>query len=197
MTYKPRLENPLYLNWIRGALGLEHLQRGLRGFVDKLVNEQHKELTTTLHSSLVSSSDEPRVCRLCTLENLLPEHAGKNQICTQRTKSKCFCKTLTGRRKCPNGICSQIYDLIVVSHAFREPFWQNTDPRSWLTDPWSIAQCYFTSLSYTSSAKDTDAAGLLSIIVNNLFVQKQLAATICPGLSADPFSKVSSFTFFS
>ncbi|XP_045196439.2 uncharacterized protein LOC123551515 [Mercenaria mercenaria] len=190
MTHQQRLENPLYTNWVRGALGLGYLKEGLCDFVDTKTKEQHQELIANVNRSQPSFSQFTRVCDHCTLDNLLPDHASLGKKCIQMIKSKCFCNSRQGRRKCPNGICSRMYDLIVDGHFYRDPLWKNTNPELWCTDHWSIAKCFLTNPSQTTLAKDTDASGLLGIITNNLFLQKELATTIC---SNDPALK-DSFT---
>lgn len=185
MTHQQRLENPLYKNWIRGALGLGYVHEGLYGFVNKHSQKLQKELLAE-----VLSKGQINDCTLCTLNNLLPEHASTGRICIQKTKSKCLCSSKSGRRICPNSICSRMYDLIVDQHVYSDPFWKNTDPRHWCSDHWSIARCFHTSTNYSSSAKGTDTSGLLAIIISNLYIQQELSASISLA-NTDPFSRVS------
>jgi hypothetical protein len=194
MTHKQRLENPLYINWIRGALCLGYAHGGLYGFVNELAMKQQKELVAKVISTNHSSARSvPIVCSQCTLDNLLPHHASCGKICIQMIKSKCLCSSKHGRRICPNGICSYMYDLIVEQHVYTDPLWKNTDPALWCTHYWSIANCFHTSPSQSTSAKDTDISGLLAIITNNTFIRNELSITLYPTntQSNDPFTRVS------
>ncbi|XP_053381145.1 uncharacterized protein LOC128549070 [Mercenaria mercenaria] len=163
------LADPLYRNWVKGSLGLKYLKQGLQCPVDRLVQKQHKKLLREVEKK----TGFPAVnCTECTLDNLLPEHTRKK--CIQRYKSKCFCnQQQAGRRKCPNNFCSFFYDLIILAHDERNPTWSNTDPRRWYSDHWSFAQCYVSTSGYLDkpSATETDAAGLLSVVLNNIEIR--------------------------
>lgn len=176
-------DNSLYKNWVRGAKGLEYLQEGLRDFVGDKVQSRRDEVLQNIVSTLPAGSST--TCSECTSENLLPEHAPQGEKSCSRLKrciqiksaSNCFGNKPSVRRKCPNGICSKLYDAIVLDHKFRDPLWKNTDPSTWSTDPkgWSYAKCFETTFGQGTSAKDTDAAGLLSILLNNISMQNWLA----------------------
>ncbi|XP_045199271.2 uncharacterized protein LOC123553733 [Mercenaria mercenaria] len=163
------LADPLYRNWVKGSLGLKYLKQGLQCPVDRLVQTQYNKL---LRKVEIYTGSPAIKCTECTLDNLLPEHPRKK--CIHGYKSKCLCNQKhAGRRKCPNNFCSYFYDLIIFDHDERNPTWSNTDPRRWHSDHWSFAQCFVSTSGYLDkpSAAETDAAGLLSVILNNIEIR--------------------------
>ncbi|XP_060554206.1 uncharacterized protein LOC132715231 [Ruditapes philippinarum] len=162
------LEDPLYKNWVRSALSLKYLKEGIYGFVDQFSKQHHSNL---LQSYIKGTGSPATSCTECTSENLMPDHP--RHQCIQKFRSKCFCNNPVGRRKCPNNFCSRLYDLIVIAHDERNPLWINTDPGKWYMDHWEIAKCYLSTTGYSEqgTAGDTDVAGLLSIIVNNIEIR--------------------------
>ncbi|XP_060561926.1 uncharacterized protein LOC132721623 [Ruditapes philippinarum] len=170
------LDKDLFKNWVRGSKGLEYLQEGLQEFVGEKVLQCRDNTLQKILSALPSGS--PQQCNQCTENNLSPEHfnstkACNRRTCRQKTSNNCFGSRPVGRRKCPDGICSKFYDAIIDEHAFEDPLWKNTDPSTWCSDPhgWSYAKCFQTTKDPGTSAQDTDAAGLLSIIINNKSIQ--------------------------
>jgi hypothetical protein len=170
------LDSDLFANWVRGSKGLEYLQEGLQEFVgEKVLQCRYYTLQKII---LTLPSGSPQQCNQCTENNLLPEHFNTTKACNRRTchqksSNNCFGSRPVGRRKCPNGICSKFYDGIIDEHVFHDPLWKNTDPSMWCSDPngWSYAKCFQVAKGPGTSAKDTDVAGLLSIIINNKTMQ--------------------------
>lgn len=167
--------NKKYIYWLKAAKGLEYLQDGIEEFVEDGTCRHHKDL---LKRTGVTNSNG---CNNCTIENILPEHPGG--ICSQANRQFCLCtKNKRNRRLCPAaGICSKMYDCIVFDHCFKSPLWSNTDPRKWCTSSWSIAKAYQTTNGQNTSAKNTDASGLLSIIINDTTFADQLQNPVNPG----------------
>ncbi|XP_060573067.1 uncharacterized protein CXorf38 homolog [Ruditapes philippinarum] len=85
----------------------------------------------------------------------------------------------------PFAICSKMYDCIVCDHFFTDPLWSNTDPRKWCSDPWSIAKAYQSTIGQNTSAKDTDASGLLSIIINDTTFTDKLRHPVKRGIDPE------------
>ncbi|XP_053395355.1 uncharacterized protein LOC123523947 [Mercenaria mercenaria] len=164
-----QLENPRYRDWVRAALGLKYLKQGLEGFVTICIQDQH---TTFISGKELGSSGVQ--CTQCTRDNLLPDHPRNN--CIQRFRNRCFCNNPTGRRKCPNNVCSRFYDLIVLDHDERSPFWPNTDPSKWYCDIWELAKCFLGTHCQddVKSAAETDLTGLLTIIINNVPIRGKI-----------------------
>ncbi|XP_053374717.1 uncharacterized protein LOC128547065 isoform X2 [Mercenaria mercenaria] len=102
-------------------------------------------------------------------------------------KEKCNCSKKKNIRNC--GTCSKIYDKIISEHRFGDPNWI-TDASAWGNDHWQIAKCFMTTANIRSNntAAETDAAGLLSIIINGLFFQSEINCGIDP--PNDYFSQV-------
>jgi hypothetical protein len=170
------LDSDLFTNWVRGSKGLEYLQEGLQDFVGEKVLQCRDNTLQRIILTLPSGS--PHQCNQCTENNLSPDHLNSTKACSRRTcyqnrPTNCFGSRPVGRRKCPGGICSKIYDAIIDEHVFKDPLWKNTDPSTWCSDPhgWSYAKCFQTTKGPGTSAQDTDAAGLLSIIINNKSIQ--------------------------
>jgi hypothetical protein len=72
-----------------------------------------------------------------------------------------------------------MYDEIIQQHRYASPNWE-TEATLWSTDHWQFAKCFLTTTSKNgdNSALLTDAAGLLSIIINAKFVQNEIACVI-------------------
>jgi hypothetical protein len=177
------LDNPDYKNWVRAAKGLEYLQQGLAPFVSTEITEN----VTNFFKSLPLASGQVN-CNQCTKANLLADHpVGK---CNSKYMNKCYCNIQKNKRRlCPNGICSKLYHFIVQEHRSNDPLWLNSDIARWCSDVWFVAKCFMTSSCGTAnSAQSTDAAGLLSIVVNAKFFQQKLTCKIDHG--KDNFSKV-------
>ncbi|XP_060601945.1 uncharacterized protein LOC132755155 [Ruditapes philippinarum] len=185
------LDSDLFTNWVRGSKGLEYLQEGLQEFVGEKVLQCRDNTLQKIILTLPSGS--PQQCNQCTSHNLSPDHfnttkACNRRTCTQKNPTNCFGSRPVGRRKCPDGICSKFYDSIIDEHVFKDPLWKNTDPSTWCSDPngWSYAKCFQTTKGPGTSAKGTDAAGLLSIIINNTSMQNFVT-------SINPHNNTSSF----
>ncbi|XP_053381559.1 uncharacterized protein LOC123556485 [Mercenaria mercenaria] len=165
------LEDPLYKNWVRSALSLKYLKHGIHSFVDRIAKQHHTDL---LYSYIKGTGCVAKSCSECTLENLLPDHPRSR--CIQKFGSKCFCNNPSGRRKCPNNFCSRFYDLIGLAHDERNPIWANTDPARWFGDHWAMAKCFLGTTGYSDkhTAVETDASGLLSIMLNNIEIRNHL-----------------------
>jgi hypothetical protein len=161
------------------------LKVGLEEFSDKVVKEHHDDILSSLQGT----------CYTCTEESLLP-HKQNNQ-CPYQNKQKCLCskdRKQQSRKMCPNGFCGKYHDRIVCDHRFRDPLLANTDVRKWSSDPWSVATCFINTTGYISkkSAKDVDCSGLLSLFINNVFIEMMLGEDIINGKS-DAFSQVYMF----
>ncbi|XP_053390924.1 uncharacterized protein LOC128553773 [Mercenaria mercenaria] len=177
MTNTDKIKNKPYRNWVRGALGLFYLHKGLYRFTDRVVKAEHARIIQHLTP-----------CTGCAIENILPVHAASGKGCIQKNKGKCNCRKRTNRN-CPT--CSQIYDDIVHQHRFKEPHWV-TDCSTWYSDHWQFAKCFLTTTikGSNNTAADTDVSGLLSIIINGEFFQSELHCSIDPYTGTDIFSQV-------
>ncbi|XP_045169095.2 uncharacterized protein LOC123531869 [Mercenaria mercenaria] len=174
MSNHSKIKSKPYRNWVRGALGLFYLQKGLYPFTDRVTKAEHANIVQNLTP-----------CTNCAIEDILPAHASGN-VCLQTNKGRCNCR----KRKNRNcATCSKIYDDIVLQHRFRDPYWV-TDCSTWYNDHWQFAKCFLTTTSKGSNttAAETDASGLLSIIINGEFFQSEIQCNIDP--PNDSFSKV-------
>ncbi|XP_053373637.1 uncharacterized protein LOC123554110 [Mercenaria mercenaria] len=174
MSNPNKIKSKPYRNWVRGTLGLFYLQEGLCPFTDRVVKAEHARIVQNLTP-----------CTNCVIEDILPAHASGN-FCIQKNKARCNCRKRTNRN-CPT--CSKIYDQIVQQHRFKEPHWV-TDCSTWYSDHWQFAKCFLTTSTKGSNnnAAETDASGLLSIIINGEFFQSELQCIIDP--QNDIFSQV-------
>ncbi|XP_060583146.1 uncharacterized protein LOC132739440 [Ruditapes philippinarum] len=181
LIHRKQITQELYRNWMRGALALKYLKIGLEGFFDKAVHKQHNDLMKTLGNS----------CSTCTEESLLPH---KQDQCPRQRKHQCLCtkgQKQKSRRMCPNeGFCGNVYNQIVCYHRFQDPSFTNTDVQKWSNDPWSIATCFINSTGYKGkqSAKEVDCSGLLSMCINNIYIEIMLGGVTIDG-KKDAFSK--------
>ncbi|XP_053374154.1 uncharacterized protein LOC123532488 [Mercenaria mercenaria] len=175
MSSPSKIKSKPYRNWVRGALGLFYLQEGLYPFTDRVVKAEQARIVQNLPP-----------CTNCAIENILPDHASRKD-CFQRNKTKCNCRKKKTNKNCAT--CSKIYDEIVLKHRFREPHWV-TDCSTWYNNHWQFAKCFLTTSTKGSNntAAETDASGLLSIIINGEFFQSELQCIIDP--PHDIFSQV-------
>ncbi|XP_060599062.1 uncharacterized protein LOC132752715 [Ruditapes philippinarum] len=180
VLHRIQLTEELFQNWVRSVLALKYLKVGLEEFSDKVVQEHHDDILSSLQGT----------CNTCTEESLLPH---KHDQCPHQNKQKCLCsknqKQKSGKM-CPNGFCGKCHDRIVCDHRFRDPLLANTDVRKWSSDPWSVATCFINTTGYKDkqSAKDVDCSGLLSLFINNVFIEMMLGEDIINGKS-DAFSQ--------
>ncbi|XP_053402783.1 uncharacterized protein LOC123548891 [Mercenaria mercenaria] len=81
----------------------------------------------------------------------------------------------------PCQVCGRLYDEIIKLHRYNDPNWE-TDSAKWCTDHWQFAKCFMTTTSKTSnnSASETDATGLLGVIINGIFFQSYIQCLINP-----------------
>lgn len=184
MSHRDQLKNPLYKNWVRGSLALKYLKQGLVDHIDQSIKTQHSQFIKNCTVSGASSI----TCGLCTLDNVLPEHSGER--CKQKARSRCFCYSTIGRRKCPVSHCSLFMDMVIKEHWLKDPIWNNSDPTKWLSEYWQYAKCFLSTFVKTSadSAQSADASDLLSIAINNTSIRNNLQ-------HIDDFKKVWTFRF--
>ncbi|XP_060595403.1 uncharacterized protein LOC132749599 isoform X2 [Ruditapes philippinarum] len=180
LIHRKQIQEKLYRNWVRGALALKYLKIGLEGFSDKAVIEQHRDLMKTFGNT----------CNTCTMESLFPH---KKNLCPRQRKYQCLCTKNhnKSRQMCPNGgFCGNFYDEIVCKHRFQNPLFMNTDVQNWSSDPWSVATCFINTTGYKGkqSAKDVDCSGLLSMCINNIYIENMLGKDIIDG-EKDAFTK--------
>ncbi|XP_060572703.1 uncharacterized protein LOC132730737 isoform X3 [Ruditapes philippinarum] len=181
VLHRNQLIEKLYRNWVRGALALKYLKVGLEAFSDKAVKSQHDDIVSAFKGA----------CNSCTEKSLIPH---KQDQCPRQKKHLCLCSINTKNKKhkstkmCPNGgYCGKFYDRIVCDHRFHDPLLANTDIQKWSSDPWSVATCFINTSGYKDkqSAKDVDCSGLLSLCINNIYIDMLLGEVII-----DPFAQV-------
>ncbi|XP_045185124.2 uncharacterized protein LOC123543122 [Mercenaria mercenaria] len=162
-------------NWVRAALGLRYFKQGFEHFIDTQIRCHHANLFKRLRLEGILCFQ----CDQCTSENLLPDHSNQKK-CIQKNRRHCFCSQPSFRRQCPNKICSLLYDYIVKAHSTNDPILTNTNPTNWLTDYWELGKCFLSSPGYVDkkSAAETDATGLLSIAINNTYIQDRMDTDI-------------------
>lgn len=184
MPTTQKIQDNLYRNWVRAVLGLCFLQEGLRDFVDRIVKLQHLKTLQDVRKTLNNPTAQ---CTQCRLDNIYPAHAGSP--CILKNGRHCNCRR-RGNKHCP--FCSQFYDEVIRLHRYSDPCWE-TDASKWCTDHWQFAKCFLTTTSKLGdkNAVDTDVAGLLSIIINAKFFQKEISSAI--NAPYDDFSQVSIF----
>lgn len=160
-------------------MALRFVRNELQKFIEEKSQLHYVSMLAKLRSTqfhMVSS------CNSCTSDNLLPNHATeRKKHCIQKTHRYCFCNNQAfNRRPCPRNLCGRLYDEIVKSHSLNSPLWINTSLSRWFDDGWEIAKCFLGSQGYSDvhSARDTDLAGLLSIAINNIFVQNKMDTKI-------------------
>ncbi|XP_053385786.1 uncharacterized protein LOC123539421 [Mercenaria mercenaria] len=153
-----------YRNWVRGSVGLGYLQEGLQVFAETIVQTEHRNILQRIGK-----------CGKCSIESIMPAHA-KQGHCIQKNRRRCNC-TKKGNIYC--AVCSKTYDEIIIQHRFIDPNWE-IDSAGLFSDHWQFAKCFMTTTKKESNntAAETDAACLLSIIINGNFFQAELDTII-------------------
>ncbi|XP_053401245.1 uncharacterized protein LOC123549520 [Mercenaria mercenaria] len=172
MSSPRKIQSDQYRNWVRGALGLFYLQQGLQDFTNN-VSQNHQAM---ILQALSQQTGNPHIhCNQCSIRTILPVHTSGKK-CIQKNIAKCNCRKKSNKY-CQ--VCSYIYDEIIRQHRYNDPYW-DVDSCQWCSDHWQIAKCFLTtsSMGTNNSAQDTDAAGLLSIIINNRFFQTEIHCQI-------------------
>ncbi|XP_060575426.1 uncharacterized protein LOC132732915 [Ruditapes philippinarum] len=174
LIHRRQITQEVYRNWMRGALALKYLKIGLEDFSEKVVAKHHNDLMKTLGNT----------CNTCTERSLLPH---KQDQCPRQGKHQCLCTKIQKKKSrllCPNGgFCGNVYNKIVCNHRFQDPSFTNTDVQKWSSDPWSVATCFINTTGYKDkqSAKDVDCSGLLSMCINNIYIEMMLGEVIIDG----------------
>ncbi|KAL4218753.1 hypothetical protein ACF0H5_021340 [Mactra antiquata] len=160
------MDDAKFKNWIRSAYGFKLMKNGIQSFVDNYITTRHEELQKTLQHNR-----NAKPCNVCTTSNLLPDHGTKG--CNNKFQNNCFCKKeRKKRRPCPNNFCSYFYHLVVDDHEEHSPRWTSTDPGQWYNDYVQYAKCYLSTPSPATTLDGLDCAGLLSIMIHNLYIRK-------------------------
>lgn len=166
MSHDSQLKNPKYRCWVKAGLGLKYLKEGLEHFTMEIMDEQHQAILMTVRKSSRSPT-----CEHCHINTLQPSHVRTKTHHCPLGAFDCNCRQPKGKRPCPVDVCSFIYDQIINLHGSTPPapYWRNTKVGLWCTSPWEVAKCFINAPGYahTTSAKETDCAGLLHVIVNN------------------------------
>jgi hypothetical protein len=193
MAHQLQLENKKYRQWVKAGLGFRYLADGLAPFCNDLAIKQHQYI---LESIQQSKSIPPAVtCGTCQVEILKPDHKhvdGK-RVCPLG-QVKCSCCFPNGKIACPKNICGAIYDYIIKNCASTPPApnWKNTNSKQWSVDPWSISKCFIDAPGYKEkpSAYDTDCAGLIHVILNNIYFHSHFG---CNFTGSNIFTKVNPY----
>lgn len=70
---------------------------------------------------------------------------------------------------CKLNICGDVLNTIFKLHACKTPKVFNCDPRQWIGRHWEIGKCFLsTPIDKAANCADIDAAGFLSICINNV-----------------------------
>ncbi|XP_053388437.1 uncharacterized protein LOC128551559 [Mercenaria mercenaria] len=174
-SHEQQLRNPRYRDWVKAGLALKYLKDGIQEFVDDEVKAQGRSILEEVRKEL---GRPDATCNQCSIDMLLPAH--KRGTCGQG--NRCFCRYDPQHRRipCPNDVCGTIFDKIAQQHMNGRPSWGNTDSTKWCTSHWEIAKCFIDGGGYVEnvSAADTDCKGLLSIVTNNMFIQKSVNTPI-------------------
>ncbi|XP_060570211.1 uncharacterized protein LOC132728569 [Ruditapes philippinarum] len=193
MAHQLQLENKKYRQWVKAVLGFRYLADGLAPFCNDLAIKQHQHIRDSIQQS---KSIPPTVtCGTCQVETLKPDHkkvmnAGKRECPLGQVKCSCFFPK-DKNAACPENICGAIYDYIIKNCASTPPApnWKNTNAQQWSVHPWSICKCFIDAPGYKEkpSAYDTDCAGLIHVILNNIYFHSHFG---CNFTGSNIFTKV-------
>ena len=160
MALKP-IEDPLYVNFLSVGLSLQYHQKGLVDFVQTSVEGYHGELLLKTAFDLKSTLPIDCSKQNWFLKDKKTPPKYECRSCTPYSSDKRHCDN-----NCQNMVCQTLANNIRIQHRTMKPNWNNSNPSSWTSNPWEVAKCFLPpGYSHTTSAKDTDATGLLNIII--------------------------------
>ena len=167
MANSKQFEDELYKNWLVSCLGLKYVKECLEEYVTQEVDLFHIGLLTDVKNDVGS---------------VLPIDCSKQTFLHDKNIPSCYMCNVHKRNinecdnTCHNKICKAIVTYIRGAHRFQQFKLSNTNPCKWTTDPWEVAKCFMSTDGYekTTSANDTDCAGLLSICINMKIIGTKL-----------------------
>lgn len=176
MEHEDFIKNKKYHAYVKGGLALRYLQDGVRDFVKDVSEKQHEQI------KMAVGLTPENTCNNCQIKTLKPhspiEGSKPGKYNCPKTRPKCNCvrkeNTLS---ECPKNICNVFVEAIIESEVNGEPNWKNTNILSqWPNNSWEIQKCFIKSPGYdkTTSADETDAAGLLILMAHNKFFQNYM-----------------------
>lgn len=178
---------PFY-NHVKLGVALNITGDGLKN----LITETSEEFHNALFENISISSR----CTSCNTANLLD--CPTVSIC----KRPCNIHNIPDRkpRLCRQNVCNVLRDRIRDNHRYYranvyEPSWRYTDSTLWSTDAFEIIKCFlpFNGYDDAKSVGDLDFQGIVSVIINNKYFQKQLSEDVSK--PDNVFSKVFSDKF--
>lgn len=173
------LQNKQYVNWLKACIALKWLAERLVDFLVYHIRKQHDSCLNKIkkkYGDLVSI----HACTACRVETIKPAHDHDRYNRCPLNHPNCNCMRPNGKRACPNNICSEMYDNMIMLHKTRNPSWQNTNVSEWYNNCWEIAKCCIPRPGYIKkkSAIETNCVGLLSIVINNTEIQNHLQCIV-------------------
>ena len=155
------IKDSLYVNFLSVGLGLQHLQEGLADFVQSNVEDYHDNLMLKVAAEIKSTLpiDCSKQLFFPKNNNIIPKYECRS--CTSYSSDRRLCDN-----NCQNFVCDTLAKQLKDQHRTERPNWKNSDPSLWTRNPWEVAKCFLPpGYNHTTSAKDTDATGLLNIII--------------------------------
>ena len=167
-------------NWVTAVKTLDCLKCGMKQFIKEEATNQYDKNVTTVSQQAGSYS-----CTVCSLENILPDHAVNNTHCKLNNRANCHCKQNGQRRLCPQNACGRFHDLICDQHTQQKPNWSNTNPVKWSTSCMEYIKCCIPTNGYKPkhSFDELDASALLSICQNNAPLHTHFQQPRHPGVN--------------
>ncbi|XP_060558009.1 uncharacterized protein LOC132718323 [Ruditapes philippinarum] len=172
MSHQSEIEKIKYRNWVRGVLAYKYLKKGLEGFADDVVKQEHKRILSAIYQKSSTT------CKLRPKHECSTHCAGKNECLLSRIKCTCL---YAKKEKCRFQVCEHIMNDILGSHGSTSPTpnWENTDIQKWCTEPWEVAKCFINAPGYFYKTKaDMDISGLLHVFINNASLHSHLACSM-------------------
>ena len=162
------LQDPEYVNWLKS-------NRALHRTIDVLRNVCWAEMQT-FHQSLLRKHGSTPCSKPCTHSDIITTH---------------------GRRRgwsipCPSTpkVCSQ-WLVDIVREKLRQStrlHWENSDLSQWQTEPWQIAKIFMERQERACiSRADTDAAGILQLLMNCKLFKTKITSTKLDAVSPCSF----------
>jgi len=139
-----RLKDRNYANWLRVTYGLKCVKDGLCAITEIMMKQFQENIKTQF-----SITEE------CN-----------NEMCNSRS----IRIQGTAKFQCPNSICSNILNSIIIEHTNKNMVsLENCEVRLWPMNCWEIAKVYMSHMPHSRAAENTgpsktDCSGLLQLV---------------------------------
>ncbi|XP_060558273.1 uncharacterized protein LOC132718574 [Ruditapes philippinarum] len=166
-SYRPKLLEKKYNNWVKAQLAVLFTKEGIEPFVCNEIKQFQLQCLDDIcyQNGLLSGT----LCSNCRTENVIK--CPTKRICNVGPGKCSYHRNAATRYNpagCPYKICNNFTTEIQNVHRYSGPSYKNTDATKWCSNSWEVAKCFMPPDGYKNkaSAAETDFNGIISIILN-------------------------------